>query len=189
MTSKTTLIACLALLLAAVAQCAVVSPRLEEDRGEEKGFAAAVVEHIAEEKTKEVGVLAQRTGFVLSQLGSDLEQLAQEERSAATYGFWKNLGKKIKRAFKKSWPSLKKTVLKVAAGVLKEKLAEYLSSQSLREENFGDLVSSLGRSVRNLGDDLTREGVQILDGVALDGKLTEAEQEFVSTAVQAFKKE
>ncbi|XP_064456324.1 uncharacterized protein LOC135367138 [Ornithodoros turicata] len=188
MTPKATLTACLALLLAAVAQCAVVSSRIENDR-EEQVIATDVVEDIAEEKTKEVGVLAQRTGFVLRQLGSDLEQLAQEERSEATYGFWKKLGKKIKSAFKKVVPKAKEFLIKKAGEVVEKKLVEYLASQSLSEENFGDLVSSLGKSVRNLGEDLTREGVQILDGVALEEKLTEAEKKFVSTVVEAFKKE
>ncbi|XP_064456323.1 uncharacterized protein LOC135367137 [Ornithodoros turicata] len=192
MTPKATLTACLALLLAAVAQCAVVSSRLENDR-EEKVIATDVVEDIAEEKTKEVGVLAQRTGLVLSQLGRDLEQLAQEERSEATYGFWKDLGNKIKSGVKKVLPKVlpkaKEFVIKKAAEIAQKKLREYLASQSLTEENFGDLVSSLGKSIRNLGEDLTREGVQILDGVALEKKLTEAEKKFVSTVVEAFKKE
>ncbi|XP_064456325.1 uncharacterized protein LOC135367139 isoform X1 [Ornithodoros turicata] len=180
MTSETTLIACLALLLAAVAHCEVVSARLEEDRDEEKGFATDVVEDVSEEKTKEVGVLAQRTGFVLRQLRSDLQQLALQERSAPKYGFWERLGKKIKGAFNELWPSLKENALKIATKVLLEKLAEYLRSQSLSEENVSDIVSSLAKSIRSLGIDITREGVQILDDVLL---------EFVSTVAEPSKKE
>ncbi|XP_064454940.1 uncharacterized protein LOC135366203 [Ornithodoros turicata] len=131
MTSKATLTACLALLLAAVAQCAVSSSRLQDDR-EEQAVAADVVEDVSEEKTKEIGVLAQRTGFVLSRQGTDLEQLAQEEE--ATYA----IPKKVKGAFKKALSTVAKIIIKEAVKGTGKKLAEHLESRSRSEENPSD---------------------------------------------------
>ncbi|XP_064454941.1 uncharacterized protein LOC135366204 [Ornithodoros turicata] len=128
LTSKATLTACLALLLAGVAQCAVSSSRLQDDR-EEQAVVADVVEDVSEEKTKEIGVLAQRTGFVLSRQGTDLEQLAQEEE--ATY----KPSKKAKGASKKVLSTVGKIVITEAVQGAGAKLVEHLVSRSRSEEN------------------------------------------------------